>query len=284
MMKRSFKLVKDLETNFELASQNHGVSEKATDIKWSACLICQEDLKDKLVCPQNSNHKVEHKKRYSNNVNYIRQFENVESISVPLRNLKIENLEEECVSNKVVYHKRCRIEYNDQHYQRAIKRAKTDSNIENEPSSSRKTQSSFDAKNFQSICFLCNESTAEQLYLVISLEMDKKVTKNAAELLDERLIAKLTEGDFVATESKYHKSCLAEFYNKVTTFASKASTAEQEKSIAEGIVVAEIERYVREIIEVESDNIPVFYLQELKKLYVQQMKYYGHAVEHEHCT
>ena len=107
-MKKSFKLVKDLETNFELASQNHGVSEKATDIKWSACLICQEDLKDKLVCPQNSNHKVEHKKRYSNNVNYIRQFENVESISVPLRNLKIENLEEECVSNKVVYHKRCR--------------------------------------------------------------------------------------------------------------------------------------------------------------------------------
>ena len=249
MMKRSFKLVKDLETNFELASQNHGVSEKATDIKWSACLICQEDLKDKLVCPQNSNHKVEHKKRYSNNVNYIRQFENVESISVPLRNLKIENLEEECVSNKVVYHKRCRSEYNDQHYQRAIKRAKTDSNIENEPSSSRKTQSSFDAKNFQSICFLCNESTAEQLYLVISLEMDKKVRENAAELLDERLIAKLTEGDFVATESKYHKSCLAEFYNKVRTFASKASTAEQEKSIAEGIVVAEIECYMRGILK-----------------------------------
>ena len=48
-------------TNFELATQNHAVSEKATDIKWSACFICQEDLKDKLVCPLNSNHQVEHK-------------------------------------------------------------------------------------------------------------------------------------------------------------------------------------------------------------------------------
>ena len=115
----------------------------------------------------NSNHKVGHNKQYSNIVNDIRRFENVESISVPLRNLlKIENLEEECVSNKAVYHKRCRSQYNDQHYQRAIKRAKTDSNIEDEPSSSRKTRSSFDAKNFQNICFLCNESTAEQLYLV----------------------------------------------------------------------------------------------------------------------
>ena len=45
MARRSFKLVKDLKTNFELVSQNHAVSEEATDIKWSARFICQEDLK-----------------------------------------------------------------------------------------------------------------------------------------------------------------------------------------------------------------------------------------------
>ena len=114
--------------------------------------------------------------------------------------------------------------------------------------------------------------------------MDKKVREAAGELLDERLIAKLVEGDLVATESKYHKTCLAEFYNKVRTFASKASTAEQEKSIVECIVVAEIERYTRANIEVESNNIPFFYLKELKNLYVQQMKYHGYAVEYEHST
>ena len=100
--------------------------------------------------------------------------------------------------------------------------------------------------------------------MVTSLEMDKKVREAAAELPDERLIAKLSEGDLVATESKYHKTCLAEFYNKVRTFTSKALTAEQEKSIVEAIVVAEIELYMRGILEVESDNIPVFYLKELK--------------------
>ena len=99
--------------------------------------------------------------------------------------------------------------------------------------------------------------------------MDKKVKEAAAELLNERLIAKLSESNFVATESKYHKRCLAEFYNKGRTFASKASTAEQEKSIVEGIIVAEIERYMRGTIEVDHfliylSNIPVFYLAELK--------------------
>ena len=39
---------------------------------------------------------------------------------------------------------------------------------------------------------------------------------------------------------------------------------------------------MRRIIEVESDNIPVFYLKELKNLYVQQMKYHGYTVEYEH--
>ena len=72
--RKCFKSVKELGRNFELASQNHAVSEKATDTKWSACFISQEDLKDKLVCPLNSNHKVEHKKQYSNTVNDIRRF------------------------------------------------------------------------------------------------------------------------------------------------------------------------------------------------------------------
>ena len=85
MARTSFKLVKNLETISELASQNDAVPEKATYIKWSAWFICQEDLKDKLVCPLNINHKVKHKKQNSNIANDMRQFENVESISVPLR-------------------------------------------------------------------------------------------------------------------------------------------------------------------------------------------------------
>ena len=114
--------------------------------------------------------------------------------------------------------------------------------------------------------------------------MHKKVRETAAELLYKRLIAKLSEGDLVATQSKYHKACLTESYNKVRTFASKASIAEQEKATVEVIVVTEIERYMRGIIGVESDNIPVFYLKELKNVYAQQMKYHSYAVEYEDRT
>ena len=39
MARRSFKLVKDLETNLELVSQNYAVSEKATDIGQLALFV-----------------------------------------------------------------------------------------------------------------------------------------------------------------------------------------------------------------------------------------------------
>ena len=285
--RKSFKLIKDLETNFESAKQTDDTG-NVNDIKWSDCFICQEHLKEKLVCPLNRNykHKVDPENQYSNIVCDIRRFESLASISAPLKNLlRIEDVEKTCVINKAVYHKRCRSEFNDQHYERAKKRAKTnDTKEENIPSSSRKTRSTFDAKNFQSTCFLCNNSTTEQLYLVTSLEMDKKIRDSAAEMLDERLIAKLSEGDLIATESKYHKTCLAEFYNKVRKVSPKMSTEEQEKEIVEGIVIAEIEHYMKSIIEQENETIPVFYLKELKSLHLQRMKYHGCEQPYEHNT
>ena len=38
--------------------------------------------------------------------------------------------------------------------------------------------------------------------------------KIAVELSDTKLIAKLSEGDMIATEAKYHARCLAALYNR----------------------------------------------------------------------
>lgn len=47
--------------------------------------------------------------------------------------------------------------------------------------------------------------------------------------MDERLIAKLSEGDLVATEAVYHRSCLVNLYNKVRV-VSTIKTEDQKKS------------------------------------------------------
>ena len=45
--------------------------------------------------------------------------------------------------------------------------------------------------------------------------------------MDEELLAKLSEGDLVATEACYHSTCLTTLYNKVHAINSSKSENEE---------------------------------------------------------
>ena len=57
-------------------------------------------------------------------------------------------------------------------------------------------------------------SVNDELHAVQTKNVDNCVHHCAHSLLDERLIAKLSTGDMVAIEAKYHARCLAGLYNK----------------------------------------------------------------------
>ena len=66
----------------------------------------------------------------------------------------------------------------------------------------------YSAKNFQLKCFLDNNLTKVQ-----TVGLDRSVCNAAYALSVKKLIAKLSEGDLVATEALHHGSCLAALYN-----------------------------------------------------------------------
>ncbi len=86
--------------------------------------------------------------------------------------------------------------------------------------------------------------------------MDRRVRDAATRLYDEKLIAKLSEGDLVATEARYHKSCLIALYNRLLTACSK-SPADFEDEILYGIVITEVVDYIKES---ESNKSSTHYL------------------------
>ena len=72
-----------------------------------------------------------------------------EQLSLPLKSiLHIENLEYQCANNKAVYHKRCRMRYDDLHYERAVIRAKKTEFVEDRAGSSMRTRFQFEERNF----------------------------------------------------------------------------------------------------------------------------------------
>ena len=91
------------------------------------------------------------------------------------------------------------------HYERARKRRKV-ADHECLPKGgqsgvTRGTRSRFSAEKLRPCCFF--------------FKKDGRVRDAALLLSDEKLLAKLSEGDLVAIEAKYHKSCLASLYNRV---------------------------------------------------------------------
>ncbi len=121
------------------------------------------------------------------------------------------------IEQEAKFHKVCKNQYDDYHFKRASKRRKTDDSTSETPSSQShyETRSHFCAENFKPICFFCDKDDNDNpLHQVRTLGLDKQVREAAELLLDEKLLAKLSEGDLVATEARYHKSCLNAVNNK----------------------------------------------------------------------
>ena len=65
------------------------------------------------------------------------------------------------------------------------------------------------------LCFFCGHpGGSAELHEASTLELDRRVRKSAAIIEDTRLLGKLSNGDMIALECKYHAKCLAALYNK----------------------------------------------------------------------
>lgn len=62
-------------------------------------------------------------------------------------------------------------------------------------------------------CYFC-EGTSEPLRAVSTYKVDHCVRKSALALQDGKLLAKLSAGDMMAQDAKYHPLCLASFYKR----------------------------------------------------------------------
>ena len=93
------------------------------------------------------------------------------------------------------------------------------------------TRATYNAKLFLLSCFFCEKvDVSGNLTEVQTLGLDKRVRDAAKILKDERLLARLSEGDMVAVEARYHKSWLAELYNKALR-VSKPKIEESDDAI-----------------------------------------------------
>lgn len=68
----------------------------------------------------------------------------------------------------------------------------------------------------------------------------------AMDLQNEKLLTKLSAGDMLAQEAKYHKSCSTTLSNQARSKMSKAAKVDDDEKLTPGIALAELISYIEE--------------------------------------
>ena len=88
---------------------------------------------------------------------------------------------------------------------------------------------------------------------------------------DMQLLGRLSAGDMVALEAKYHTNCLLKLYNRARACKNNADNETNKDATISGIVFAELVMFLEEA-RFEENIAPVFKLADLVKLYESRLK------------
>ena len=116
-------------------------------------------------------------------------------------------------------------------------------------------------------CFFCGEppGDAGELHEAFTFEVDRCVRTSATLTEDTEVWGKLSGGDMIALESKYHAKYLAALYKERTAEKVKEPGSDEEKMLP-GLAFAELVMYTEEIL---------FKLAHLVHLYGTRRKQFG---------
>lgn len=196
-------------------------------------------------------------------------------------------IEQTFLDKKESWHKSCRDLFSNTKLERAKKRklaeiSKVEKNGKDEmgigeciSSPVKARRSSVPRFHGESHCFFCDTVDSQlNLHAASTLEVDQKVRECAFLLNDSKLIAKLSAGDLIAIEVRYHAKCLVGLYNRARQ-SNSPTTKHTVKSQVEldELAFAELIAYVDESLEIE--NIAVLKLSDLVRFFSSKLQELG---------
>ena len=123
-------------------------------------------------------------------------------------------------------------------------------------------------------CFLCDNSDGA-LHSVTTFEFDARVRSFAYMLQDSKLIVKVSGGDMIATEAKYHDICMLTLFNRVKAVEKSCVTRVSDQSVHNrSLAFAQLVGYINEH-KRDSSTKPLFKLADLVQKYTLRLQQLG---------
>ena len=154
----------------------------------------------------------------------ISEFAKINEMPIPLDIRRIDDgdgIEAAFIKNEAKYHESCRLMFNKTKLQRVQKRHQPpDTSLSDIPLSFKFTRKSSTAPTEERSlhleeCFICEkQASRSELREAMTMQLNTRLHLCAQNLQDQKLLAKLSAGDVVAQELKYHGACQTLLHNK----------------------------------------------------------------------
>ena len=264
------------------------VPKDAVKTDWAQCVICQKNTEETLQCPAESK-RTDVGAGYKTLADNIVRFRQLECMPLAINLERLDEgngIEETFLSQRARWHKSCNVKFNSTKLRRAEKRYFPE---EQSPIIGKKfTRSSSGNETPSNIdkCFFCDEceSWNNPLHNASTFGMDTRVRKCATALHDQILLPKLSGGDPVAIEVKYHAPCLTSLYNRARADDPRDKDDDHTRKL-EGIALAELVIFIEDS-RSEEDVGPIYKLADLADMYTSRLNQLlgAHVIGRVHTT
>ena len=127
------------------------------------------------------------------------------------------------------------------------------------------------------LCIFCGKQNSEKLHYYATRNAEVFLRTMASEMGHNEMFAKLSSGDLVATEAKYHFSCLTKYRNQYRSYLrEKNKTTDERYEQAKARTFVELVSYIECAIE---EGTYLFKIKELLDMYQNRLKDIGYDFE-----
>lgn len=238
---------------------------------WNLCVICQTKSSEELRCPIRLSFDANRPPLniYTAFLNNVQEFRKLDSLPVPIY-FGEEVTAQEFMERKASWHKHCHQKFNSSMLERvkhkeSRKRKQTEGEYACRPKRHSTARQS-------TVCIFCGSTTPEILHEFTTFNMDKSIRDMATDMCDNELLVKISDVvDLVASESKYHMSCLTKYRNRYRAFqrAQAASSSSSSDKQGRDRAFAELVMHVESALE---QGTYMFPLAELHAAYEERLK------------
>ena len=181
-------------------------------LNWDLCIICQCSTHEALRCPMKS-HSFD-SNVYSNFLTNVTHFKDLNSLPVELKFNTDTTTTDDLIKNNAKWHQSCHLKFSSSKLKKAQKRKSPPSDgYENPHLKSNKRHKVVESD--ENRCLFCGEGNKlGVLHGFSTIEADSNLCRIFTDLQDLKLLAKISGGDLIAIEGKYHMKCLTNLRNK----------------------------------------------------------------------